>query len=120
MSLFRRPKKGNIQRRVFSALDEDDEENTRKLENEVSASIKSSRNGDSSCKLDVDERCKTPPPPNISHKHEKKLKDPSNDKKSSKKTSLLSFGDEGKLRFSQSEFACEHFIYANIIINCRR
>lgn len=98
MSLFRRPKKGNVQRRVFSALDEDDDdENTRKSENETSTSIKSSKNGDSSVKMDVDERCKTPPPPNISHKHEKKLKEPLNDKKSSKKSSLLSFGDEGKL-----------------------
>lgn len=103
MSLFRRPKKGNVQRRVFSALDEDDdEENTRKSENEASTSIKSSRNGDSSGKLDVDERCKTPPPPIISHKHDKKIKDPTNDKKSSKKSSLLSFGDDGKRFFPVS------------------
>lgn len=105
MSLFRRPKKGNVKRRVFSALDEDDgEENTRKSENEVSTSIKSNRNGDSSDKMDVDERCKTPPPPNISHKHEKKLKEPSNEKKLSKKSSLLSFGDDGKLRFFPDRF----------------
>lgn len=91
MSLFRRPKKALVQRRVFSAADDD--ENTENSENEVS----NHKNGEGMARMDVDQRVKTPPPPCISEprdrKQEKKSKD---DKKSSGKTSLLSFGDEGR------------------------
>lgn len=89
MSLFRRPKKAAVHRRVFSAADDD--ENTENSENENT----SRKNGDDNVKMDMDIRVKTPPPPIISdtRKHEKKSKE--DKKSSSKKSSLLSFGDEG-------------------------
>lgn len=105
MSLFRRPKKANVQRRVFSAMDDEDEDHSKKSDsNELKGSGK---NGDNIEKMDVDERVKTPPPPTISqHKYEKKIKEPPIEKKSSKKTSLLSFGDEGIYSHRFSVFFC--------------
>lgn len=91
MSLFRKPKKAVVHRRVFSVADDD--ENTENSENENTAR----KNGDNVAKMDLDDRVKTPPPPKISdsRKHEKKSKE---DKKATgQKSSLLSFGDEGKL-----------------------
>lgn len=88
MSLFRRPKKAAVHRRVFSVADDD--ENGENSGNEIGSGKNSN---------DDEIRVKTPPPPCItdSRKNEKKHRD---DKKSSnKKTSLLSFGDEGMLIF---------------------
>lgn len=90
MSLFRRPKKAVVQRRVFSVADDDD--NTENSENENT----NLKNGDDVTEMDVDNRMKTPPPPFISdtRKHDKK---PKEEKKSNNKKSLLSFGDDGRL-----------------------
>lgn len=85
MSLFRRPKKANVQRRVFSAIDEDENNDNSDGGNENAA--------------DSGDGIKTPPPPALSDKHDKKPKSvtSSSGKSSSKqKPSLLSFGDEGR------------------------
>lgn len=117
MSLFRRPKKAIVQRRVYSAAD--DEDHTENSENEGNNS-RSSRKNDDSEKMDVDDsRDKTPPPPSISssdshRKHDKKSKDtaPDKSKATHKKSSLLSFGDEGKInsRFSTQSGFMNNFI----------
>lgn len=90
MSLFRRPKKAAIKHRMFRAADDD--ENTEHSENENA----NGKNGEDTVLMDAeDSRMKTPPPPciSISRKHGKKTKE--DIKKSTKKSSLLSFGDEG-------------------------
>lgn len=101
MSLFRRPKKAIVQRRVFSAAD--DEENIDdRSENENQFS---NRNESGTGKMEIEERMQTPPPPSISdyRKQEKKSKDVIAHKKSNhKKSSLLSFGDEGKTANQQN------------------
>lgn len=88
MSLFRRPKKPVVNRRVFSAADDD--EHSENFENENI----SRKNGEET-KMDVDSRVSTPPPPCISESRKPDKKSSKDDKKiSSKKTSLLSFGHE--------------------------
>lgn len=83
MSLFRRPKKANIQRRVFSAIDED----------ENNANSDGNENA-----IDANDGIKTPPPPSLNdYKPSKKEKSSTaSTKSSSKKTSLLSFDDDGE------------------------
>lgn len=100
MSLFRRPKKAIVQRRVFSAAD--DEENIN--DSSESENRFSNRNESGTGKMAIEERMQTPPPPSISdyRKHEKKPKDAIVQKKSNhKKSSLLSFGDEGNIANQQ-------------------
>lgn len=104
MSLFRRPKKAVVHRRVFSAAADDDDTA------DNSDSENSHRNTGSGGAYDEptksnSERMKTPPPPNISSKHEKKSKDDKKSSSSSKKTvSLLSFGgDEGMTPFTNMQ-----------------
>lgn len=94
MSLFRKPKKPVVHRRVFSAADDDDTADNSDSENSYRNA--GSGTADEPSKPSSD-RMKTPPPPNISSKHEKKSKADKKSSSSKKAPSLLSFGvDEGK------------------------
>lgn len=93
MSLFRRPKKATVHRRVFSAADDDENTENSEIENS------SRKNGDDNVKMDVDNGVKIPPPPNISESRKFEKKSKEEKKTSSKKSSLLSFGDEGAFCF---------------------
>lgn len=93
MKMFRRPKK-NIQRRVFSAADEDDTENEHS---------KNDDNHSDDTKMDIDRDIDSKSPPLIHHKDHKKgkkTKEP-NKSQSTTKSSLLSFGDDGKFTLIQ-------------------
>lgn len=88
MSLFRRPKKP-MQRRVFSAID--DEENN---ENSIGSDTRIIDDDNSDDKMDIDIPLGQPASGNSQLK-EKKSKS-SDNKSTVKQKSLLSFGDDGK------------------------
>lgn len=91
--MFRRPKK-NIQRRVYSAADEDDTENEHS---------KNDGNRSDDIKMEAERDSESQSPPPVHHKEPKKDKKPkaSGKSQSSSKPSLLSFGDDGSFEVIQ-------------------